>query len=177
MRTGTGYEEDQMMQQMDPDVEEILKKKDDLEDDTGEVKGERNDTTSNMKAKAAESVADDDIPSAIPPTAAGVDTKNKIDRNSTGVFNNKTHPLSTRFNASFFVEANDHSQADAILSPELKHFLLEHPQFFIDFQEDQIMVYREYTLEPNEYSLALDLGKRVLGSLPANLTLGKKQKR
>ena len=44
-----------------------------------------------------------------------------------------------------------------MLSAALKQALLDHPQFFVDFQEDQFMVYREYTMEPEEYTEALQL--------------------
>jgi len=181
MRSGTGYEEDLAMQQMDPDVEDLIKKEDEdaakrdeknANKSTGNVTG--NDAQAKTSVKSTDD--DDDIPSAIPAAVAVEDTK-EMDSNSTNsgktVGFNVTHPLSAKFNQTFYVEANDHVQADELLSPELKQFLVDHPHFFIDFQEDQFMVYREYTMEPEEYSLALELGKRVLGHLPANLTPGK----
>merc|ERR1711871_1750826 len=41
--------------------------------------------------------------------------------------------------------------------------------FFVDFEEEQFMIYREYTIEPSEYSAALELGKAILSRLPSRL--------
>jgi len=81
-------------------------------------------------------------------------------------FTNETHPLSHEFNTTFKVEASSHAQADQLLSAVLKKQLLEHPKFLVDFQEDQIMIYREYTMEPDEYSEAVKLGAALLEHLP-----------
>ena len=52
------------------------------------------------------------------------------------------------------------------MSAELKKVLNEHPKFIVDFEEEQIMIYREYTIEPEEYSEALELGQKILSHLP-----------
>lgn len=62
-----------------------------------------------------------------------------------------------------------------MMTPALKQLLLDHPKFFVDFQEDQIMVYREYTIEPSEYSEGLQLGAAVLAQLPRILPTNKTQ--
>lgn len=85
------------------------------------------------------------------------------------VLKNTTHPLSAKFNETFKVEAQDHKQADAVLTPALKQYLLDNPKFFIDFEDDQVMIYREFTIEPADYSDGLKLGKSLLGHLPALL--------
>ena len=82
---------------------------------------------------------------------------------------NETHPFSFKFDEAFKIEATDHVQADGILSPELKQLLLDRPNFFVDFEEEQFMIYREYTIEPSEYSAALELGKAILSHLPSRL--------
>jgi len=82
---------------------------------------------------------------------------------------NETHPFSFKFDEAFKVEATDHVQADGVLTPALKQLLMDHPKFFVDFEEEQFMVYREYTIEPEEYSEALQLGKAILSHLPGRL--------
>eukprot|EP00656_Telonema_subtile_P010651 TRINITY_DN1516_c0_g1_i13.p1 TRINITY_DN1516_c0_g1~~TRINITY_DN1516_c0_g1_i13.p1 ORF type:complete len:389 (+),score=130.21 TRINITY_DN1516_c0_g1_i13:100-1266(+) len=73
--------------------------------------------------------------------------------------------LSSKFNSTFVVETIDVDQTTAVLSPGLKKLLLKQPDFFVDFQDDRFLVYREFTFENQDYSNALELGKQILAEL------------
>jgi len=94
----------------------------------------------------------------------------------------ETHPLSTKFNETFRVMAQDHVQSAAMMGPALKQLLLDNDKFFVDFQDEQFMLYKEHTMEPDEYSAAMKLGGAILANLPSVLpvkevaTTGKKKK-
>jgi len=161
--------DDLPVQQADPDVEELLKgpqkDKDDDEDGDKIPAAAAGNTTEN--ATAAEEKKDD-APGA-PQVADESAIPDTSEEEAEPKAFNDTHPLSAKFNVTFKVEASDHVQAEEVMSPAMKQLLLDHPNFFVDFQEDQIMLYREYTIEPKEFTAALELGKAILSLLPNTL--------
>jgi len=157
--------------QVDPDVEELLEKQKNLTETAKQV--ERNDNskdeanvTDAMAVDTAVAVepigpnATDDVPETVE-EAETVDEPKLLDET--------THPASYKFNETFRVESLDDVQTDSFLSPEMKQLLLSSDKFIIDFQEDQLMIYRDHTIEPHEYSLGLNLGTAIMSLLPRQL--------
>jgi hypothetical protein len=165
-------------QQADPDVEEHLRGPEKDKDSEEERKGatsldQRKKDTKERAQKLAEGDAGKSGQYASTDNATNTtnadnatdtieatqdeSTKGNVSNTETQELDNDTHPLSTKFNSTFKIEANDHVQANSMLPATLKQLLLDHSKFFIDFQEDQFMIYREYTMEPEQYSEALKL--------------------
>lgn len=171
------------VQQADPDVEDLLKapeeklaeKKAKADKKAQEAAAAANASNASNATDAAAEEAPAVVAAEEDPAAAAMKAEeaaqNATANETEKVDFNKTNPLSHKFNETFKIEAIDHVQADGVLSAALKQALLDHPQFFVDFQEDQFMVYREYTMEPEEYTEALQLGAIVLGHLPTALPI------
>merc|ERR1711871_1466861 len=161
---------DSRVEAADADTEELMKgpvkeKNDKLDDAKADGKSKVPSTSDKKdKKKAGEpKIAGGEKASEVPAVVA--EKENKTATPSL----NATHPFSFKFDEAFKIEATDHVQADGILSPELKQLLLDRPNFFVDFEEEQFMIYREYTIEPSEYSAALELGEAILSHLPSRL--------
>jgi len=160
-----GEDAEMRMQQADADTEELLKKKkkkkkkktDDAANSTNATDNATNATSGKAEAVVAAEASDN------------ATTINATTINANATLEEDTHPLSFKFNSTFKVLSQDHTQAAAMLTPALKQLLLDNPKFILEFQEDQIMVYKEFTIEPQEYTDGLKLGAQILGQLPSQV--------
>jgi len=156
-------------QNVDEDTSALLKRK---EEDAAKAKA---------KAQAEQGEAKNVTTDSMNASAVVAETKELLATNDTTVTNDtseevvpltpEAHPVSTKFNSTFRVLAEDHVQADSLLSPALKEMLLAHPKFNIEFQEGHVLIYREYTVEPSEYADGLKLGTAILAELPHMLAV------
>eukprot|EP00656_Telonema_subtile_P010657 TRINITY_DN1516_c0_g1_i23.p1 TRINITY_DN1516_c0_g1~~TRINITY_DN1516_c0_g1_i23.p1 ORF type:complete len:372 (+),score=136.66 TRINITY_DN1516_c0_g1_i23:100-1215(+) len=133
----------------DPDVDDLMTKDEPVKKDSDD---EEDDQEKPAKGAAPEAAAEEAAPEKEEEEAAQ-EEEPELD------------VLSSKFNSTFVVETVDVNQTTAVLSPGLKKLLLKQPDFFVDFQDDRFLVYREFTFENQDYSNALELGKQILAEL------------
>lgn len=73
------------------------------------------------------------------------------------------------FSRAFFVKSKDKRFAFDVIQPRTMELMLASPRFSMDFDRDEVLIYKGGKMNPSDYETAIELVEGILENIPAYL--------
>lgn len=73
------------------------------------------------------------------------------------------------FSRAFFVKSQNKRFAFDVIQPKTMELMLASPRFSMDFDRDEVLIYKGGKMKPSEYEAAIELVEGILANIPAYL--------